>query len=112
MFYTHELVDELEVLLGKLIDIDQPSKVKKLTSHDGENCVDGMEVIEKTVVQLKILAQLFTQQPESVLMAIRFDFHVLLPKIEKQLSRLIPESKFTETTTTIAGTDLSVQYKT
>jgi len=60
---------------------------------------------------LKTIAQLFTQQPESVLMAIRFNFHILLPKLEKQLSRLIPESKFCETTTTIPGTDLSVQYK-
>merc|ERR1711976_445793 len=109
--YTHEIVDRLKVSHEKILNIDRNSRSTDSSFSDQHYSEDDVNSIEYTVNQLKVIAQLFTQQPESVLMAIRFNFHILLPKLEKQLSRLIPESKFCETTTTIAGTDLSVQYK-
>jgi hypothetical protein len=111
--YTHEIVNRLKVSHEKILNIDRKinSRSSDSSFSDQHYSEDDVNSIEYTVNQLKTIAQLFTQQPESVLMAIRFNFHILLPKLEKQLSRLIPESKFCETTTTIAGTDLSVQYK-
>ena len=123
--YTQEIVKRLETAHEQILNVDQPTTVAKIKSGNIEGLDHNQDLtfsdqnfssqsassIEYTVNELKTIAQLFTQQPESVLMAIRFNFHVLLPKLEKQLSRLIPESKFCETTTTIPGTDLSVQYK-
>merc|ERR1719238_1513115 len=102
--YTHEIVNRLKVSHEKILNIDRKMNSSSDSSFSDQHySEDDVNSIEYTVNQLKTIAQLFTQQPESVLMAIRFNFHILLPKLEKQLSRLIPESKFCETTTTIAG---------
>jgi hypothetical protein len=112
--YTQDLVAELTRLLDQLYDVSHATKIETLTTHTSPSHdvnSSELEIVTRTVEKLRKLAQLFTQQPESVLMALRFDFQLLLPKLEKELKRIIPESEICETTMTIPGTDLSVQYK-
>jgi len=88
--HTQKLLTQMKMTIQLVKKLPSPSIIGELTANCPSPELDAN--LLKLIAQVEQLAKLMTNQPESVLMAIRFDAEKLIKEAGKEFNRLVVES--------------------